>query len=660
MAESLYRRKPIKDVVDILKSRRGLMTSPQTGGKSTSVRNPAYVILTGHDMRCGGGGEMTLPRDYEQIEDVYRYTGGSIKPGPDVESVTIEYGGDWGLARKLSATIRCYTIKDFEQVQEKFLLPGNEIDVKFGYAQPNWGYGNSGELNGFKVASFSFNTTQDGNWLASFTAVSSATAIKNLDMQIVICNDCKDGGGGGIVYYTGKEETRQEVKGIAQLIAADSQKNGKYSIDDLKDGDVIDSFVSYKPGSKNKSAAIVVYTGDHLRTDGQKFNIWMGNIFSSGTDEVETANNQVYLTLGYVVNRIINDQLLTSMACGVAHEKEKFNKLKIEFHPEYSKCKIPSVITSGDPTTVLLLGNGNYKNKNGEGKNFDADCQQLGKVKSHFGGDIKIENILIHRNVVNSSFVAATKKREADADNADVKDIKEEVVNIVDFFEKVVDHISAALGGAIALRLVEDPDDLTKLIVVDQNFGVSDELPVIVFDPIDGDGSTRTCDVQSNVGSQEYKAAMFVGASKKGDAFAAIRGCNDKLVNVRKSEFNNGHDDAYEIVFDPGNLGKNHFNGQEINALKSAVGKMYRNNPDTATNETVHYPGLSMSIDIDGIWGFVPGNGISSTQVPAKWRDAYKSYFMLTRCTSTFQGSDWVTRLESILAYYPKVQYINL
>lgn len=650
MAESLYRRKPLVDVVNILKARRSLMTSPQTGGDSTSVRNPCYVKLTGHDMRCGGGGTLTLPFDHTTWNSVYRF---NFKPRPDVESVTVDYGGDWGLARKLSATIRCYSIDDFVAVQEKFLLPGNEIDVEFGY-KSTWGISQSpAKLKGFKVASFSFNTTQDGHWIASFTAVSSATAIKNLDMQIIVCNGCP-GGGGGLQFYTGKEEKRHPVKGVAQLIAADAQANGTKSIDKFRDGEVITKFVDYSP-SGNEKARIVIYNGDHLRDVGGKIGAWFNSFLPQ--DEVTSANNQVFVSLGYVVNRIINNQLLRAMGCGIAHEKDKFDKLKIEFHPEYSKCKISDLITSGDPRTVLLLGDANYKNQDGDGKDFDGDCLNLGAVKSKSGSDIDLQNIMIHRDIVNSTFIAATKKRESESDNTDVKDSKEETINIVDFFEKLADHISQTVGGAISLRLVEHPDDLKKLIVVDQNFGVSDTLPVIVFDPIDGDGSTRTCDVQSNVGSAEYKAAMFVGSSKKGDAIAAIRGCSDKLKPVRQSEYQKGAKDVYEIVIDPGNLGENYFNGNEIDALKSAMGRIHKNNPDTATNETVHYPGLSISIELDGIWGFVPGNGISSTQVPAKWRNEYKSYFMCTRITQQIQGSDWSTKIDGILAYYPKVEY---
>lgn len=672
MAESLYRRKPEGNVTSILQARSDLVKqSNQTAsGKSTSVRNPAYAKITGHDLSCGGSGTMTLPLDQPTIDETYYYTGGSIKPGPDLESVTIEYGGDWGLARKVTGRIRCYKLSDFETVQRYFLLPGNEIDVSIGYATPNWGYGNSKTLKGFKVATFNFNTTQDGHWLCEFMAVSMAEAIKTLDMQIVVCNGCNDIGGSGqsgnsgpLKYITGTDNKQHAVKGLAELIASDAQKNGEWSIDDLKDGEVITSFKDYNPGSENKDAAIVIYDGNYIRNQFEKITAWLGKIkkyFGSAESEVESANNQVYVSLGYVVNRIINDQLLRAHGCSVAHEREKFSKLKIEFDPEYSKCKIAEGITSGDPLTVLLLGDGNYKNNDGEGKDFDKDCKNLGAVKSNSDGDIKIQNILVHRDVVVASFNESIKQREANADNTDVKDTKNEVVNVIDFFEKLSDHISSCVGGSISLRIVEHPDDLKKLIVVDQNYGVTDSLPCPVFDPIDGDGSTRTCTVQSNVGSQEYKAAMFVGSSKGGDAIAAIRGCGDDLDRQRSKEFNLALIDKQVLIKNPGNLGKNQFDAQEINALKSIMGRLYRNNPDTTTNETVHYPGLSINLEMDGLWGFIPGNAISSTQVPPDWRNAYNSYFMVTKVTHTIQQSDWSTQIDGILAYYNNMDYISL
>lgn len=672
MAESLYRRNPKEgDIIKILQARRALYNKDRVqvqDGKSVSVRNPAWITMTGHDMSCGGGGSMTLPRKQENVHDVYNYGGGSIKPSPDIESAVIEYAGDHGLARRVTGRIRCYKISDFETVQKYFLLPGNEIDISFGYPEKNWGYGNGNTLNGFKVATFSFTTSQDGHWLCEFTGVSSATAIKTLDMQIVVCNGCFEGTGQSgnsgplkyLVYELGGSSATHSVKGVAELIAADAQKNGTTSIDDMKDGEVITSFVNPPEGSPG---SIVVYTGDHIRNYWEKMGAWIGGILSKygiGSTEVQTANNQVYLTLEYITNRIINGQLLRAMGCGIAHERDKFNKLKIIYHPDYSKAKLPKGVTSGDPLSVLFLGDGNYKNSDGHGKNFDTDCKNLGAVKSLSGTDLKLQNILVHREVVVAAFNEATKQRESESDTTDIKDTKTEVVNIIDFFQKLSDHISAATGGALSLRLVENPDDLKTLIVVDQNYGVTDVLDCVVFDPIDGDGSTRTCEVQSNVGSQEYKAAMFIGASKNGDPVSAIRDCSDKLKETRQNEFQKALTDKDVIVKNPGNLGKNQFDPDQINALKSVMGRLYRNNPETATNENIHYPGLSINLDIDGTWGFVPGNAISSTQVPEKWRTSMKSYFMIRSVKHTFQGSDWSCQIDGILGYYPNIKYIEL
>jgi hypothetical protein len=500
--------------------------------------------------------------------------------------------------------------------------------------------------------------------VANFTAVSSATAIKNLDMQSIVCNGCQ-GGGEGIYYITGQDNTKHKVVGIAQLIAADSQKNGQYSIESIEDGDVIDYFAQYKSDPELyavtptgvAAAAIVVYTGDHLRSTDSKWFGWTDT--KPEVSEVDTTNNQVYLSLGYVVNRMINDQLLRNLAsCVGKDDQEDFKKLKVDFHPKYSFAKIPSNIASGDPLSVLLLGNANYKNLKGEGKNFDKDCKQLNKVKSHDGqGNINLRNIMVHRNAVASAVTAASKKRESESDNTDVSDTKNEVVNIIDFFEKLADIISGATGGALALRLVEDPDDQKKLIVVDQNFGkLKDALQCYVFDPIDGDGSTRTCEIQSNVGSQEYKAAMFVNSSEKGDISSAIRGCEPQLKTAKKKSYNRAIDDAYKLVVDPGNLGSNKFNGQDINALKSAVASMVKNDETSQENKTIHYPGLSISVDIDGVFGITPGMAVSTTQIPKAWRNTYKSYFMVTRVTHTFQQSDWSTKIDGIL--YKNINYI--
>jgi hypothetical protein len=153
---------------------------------------------------------------------------------------------------------------------------------------------------------------------------------------------------------------------------------------------------------------------------------------------------------------------------------------------------------------------------------------------------------------------------------------------------------------------------------------------------------------------------MFVGSSKKGDSVAAIRDCTDKLKETRESEYSKAKTDKDAIIKNPGNLGKNSFDPQEINGLKAVMTRLHNNNPKTGTDEKVHYPGMSISLEIDGTWGFTPGNAISTTQVPRKWRTSLNSYFMISRVTHSFQQSDWSCKIDGILGYYPNIEYIQL
>lgn len=666
---SFHRRNFSPSFEGIVTKRRNLLNGTQTiGGRSVQDRNPCYIAVTGHNKSCGGSGSLSLPDFHGRWSNTYN----TFKPTPILESVTIEYAGENNMARRISGTIKCFDVYDFENIQKYFLLPGNEIDARFGYHKSWAGETATTELKGFTVAVFAFNTTAEGFWICTFTAVSAATAIQNLEMQLVICNGCNAIGGSGqsgdtgpLKYLTGENAEKHAVKGVAQLIASDAQKNGSKSIDELEDGEVVTDLLDYNPGSYDNSAAMVIYTGDHTRSKTGRAMLWIGGIVKnlSGTNnEVESSNNQVYVTLGYIVNRIINCQLLRSFTCHIAHERDKFNKLKVDFHPNYSKCKIADGIVSGNPLHILMLGQANYMNVKNMGKDFDKDCKNLTAVKSNMGGgNIHLQNILIHRDVVASCYAEATKPKPAESDSTDpINETKDQVVNIIDFFAKISAEISACTGNAIALKLVENPDNLNTLIVVDQNYGVSEELRCIVFDPIDGDGNTRTCEVQSNVGSQEYRVTMFVGSSTKGDPVTTLRNCNTEQTNQREIEQDKAKTDRFSIIKNPGNLGENYFNDTEIDALKAVMGRLNRNNVHAVEMQSLHYPGLSMSITINGVFGIEPGNAISTTQVPATWRNAYNSYFMVTSVKHQFVGSDWSTTIEGILAYYNNIKYINL
>ena len=674
MSESVYRRNPIGNFIDVLKERSGLLRKNQgIHGRSIMDRAPAYISITGTCNKCKGClvSTMELPFNRTTWDETYKPHPTTIKPYPTLKSVTIEYGGDWGLAQKISAVVECYSMGDFKRVRDAFLLPGNYISTTFGYAGGNNRWHSLSQksvtLTGFRVAVFSFSATSDGTWMCNFTAVSSATAIKNTDMMATV-------GTGNMTYIiAGSQEASKtgNVKSISELIAYDAQRNGKYSIDQLEDGHVLNQgeLSNYNPGDvRINSAAIAIYSGDHLRdTLGQGIAVvsrLARSIFRMG-DESKKTNNQVYVTLGYVVNRIINDQIMKNVLKGIGQrDKSDFEKLKIQFHPEYSRSKIPDDIRSGDPTTCLLLGGGkgNYENNEGGGKNFEnIKAGSLSDVQANSGGLILLEKILLHRDLVLTCLSEAVKTRPAESDNTDVKDTQEQVINIADFFNNISDAVSEVTGGAIALRLVEDVEDKFKnsYLVVDQNSGGSTKIQCPVLDGIDSDGSTRTCEVQSNVGSQEFKAAMFIGNSKKGDATASVRGCEDQVEKARKEKYAEAKKQLNELLKSPGLVGRELFDEKQIDALKAVMVDFYRNRPSAKSHETIHWPGMSISATIDGTWGIIPGCAIYAKQVPDDWRDL-NVYFMVTRVTHKFEGSDWTTDIEGIMSYYDNLNYIDL
>jgi len=657
-AINLFRRAPIGGFMGVIGGRKGLNNQVRfVGGKSAQVRNPAIVKVTATPMACEGGKSYTLPKDPTTWDGDYN-RGGLIKPLPTLKSVTIDYGGDWGLAQRINVEIEAYTKDDFQDIFESFLIPGNKLrlDLAYSFGGNVWDVNDSVSLKDFTIATFEFNANSEGTWLCRCSAVSSAVALKTADMQMMMVAN-------GLEYIVAGEhaaQQRDKVSGVDQLIVCDTQQNGTMSLNSIVDGTVrtAGDFSDYVPnvdGFNFSKAALVMYDGKYLRNVFQNIGAWVSRgigTFMGTYDEATQDTYQIYVTLGYVVHRIINDQLMRQFHKAV-HDTE-FMQLKIKFHKDYSKGVVPRAFKSGDPLSVLLMGNsaGDYKNSAGKGKDFENDATNLEAVRAISGdGIVDLGKILIHKDVVSGCLAKASKKREAAADNADVKDTKEEVVNIVDFFNAISDAINVATGGFIAIRLVEDMggDDKKVLWVVDQNYGISNKLPCLKLDPINSDNVTRSCDIQSNVGSEEYRVAMFAGASKKGDAISAIRGCLPSVNTKRIKAQYEAAKKMYELVKDPGLLGENNFGSSQVQGLVSAVSSYYKAREDARKYEPVHYPGLSIHATINGAWGIIPGCAVTSTQVPESWYSK-NVYFMVRRVTHTITNSDWSTDIEGILA----------
>ena len=648
-----FRRNP-KGAIGVLQSRSKLYHSK---GKyfDPATRNPAYIKVTGVGNSCIGSITKTLPSDDDSFDTTYDPKN-KLKLKPILEEVVIESGGDYGLIETISVTIKCFSQQDFEIIEKAFLLPGNEISATFGYGNSRHKKDQSAiTLKGYRVATFNFSTSTEGYWIASCKAIAPAEALKDIEVSSIIKDQ-------NLKYKGGKSKTFP-VKGMAELIAHDAQKNGLISIDELKNGETI-------PIDGGKLGSLVVYHSDHLFATS--FGSWLNlmvNKFDSKS-EAEQTHNVVYVTLEYIVKRLIMKQIKEEIAKGVlGKDRPSFNKLDIVFDDSISCSWVSKYIRSGSPITCLLLGSGrgNYKNTSGDGKNFEEDVTMsfLKAVESPGLERQKIihKNILIERATVLKCFYDAVKKDEANADSTDVKDTKENVLPIEDFLKKIFNHIGVVTGGSIQLRLAVHPNDKDKLVILDQNNGKSDDtLKILTVNPIDGDGSTRSCTISSNVGAEEYKAYMYAGPSKKGDGAANVRGCKEKVDDTRKSSiYKDAIKSMQEIILSPGSLGANQFGAIQENALIQAMGTLTKGAPESKKFESIPYIGLSIDVELDGVYGFTPGCGISTTQLsPHYFKN--NNYFQIKSVTHTFtsNGSDWSTKLSGFMTFADKVDYIKI
>lgn len=649
-----FRHNPEPGLTSVLLKRKEFLKNSKGKYFEAATRNPAYIKVTGKGNGCIGSAKVTLPYDEETFESTYAPKN-RFKLKPILEEVIIESGGEFGLTQTISITIKCFDKEDFKLIEKAFLLPGNEISATFGYGKSrNPSDQKAITIKDYRVATYNFNATSEGYWIAQCKAIAPAEALKDIEISSII----KDKN----LKYRGGQSKKFPVKGMAELIAYDAQKNGELSIDKLKNGETITP--------AGVAGSLVVYHSDHLFATavGSWINT-MVNKFDS-KNEAEQTHNVVYVTLEYIVKRLIMNQIVAELSSGILQEDSgAFKKLDIVFDKNMSVSWVSKYIRSGSPITCLLLGlkRGNYKNTSGEGKDFEEDVNmsQVQSVMAIEGDRQKIlhKNILIERATVMKFFNEASKKEESTSDSTDVKDTKENVLPIEDFLKKIFNHIGICTGGSIQLRLVVHPKDKNKLVIVDQNNGkINESLQVVVFDPINGDGSTRSCTINSNVGAEEYKAYMFAGTSKKGDGATNVRGCKEKLDKKRE---NTTYKDALkamqEIILSPGSLAANQFGAVQENALIQAMGTIAKGVPESEKFEMIAYMGLGIDIEIDGVYGFTPGCAISSKQLPEHYF-TNKNYFQVKTVTHTFtsNGSDWSTKLSGFMTFYKKLNWISL
>jgi len=616
-----------------------------------SVRNPCYCVVS--------GGGKTLPVN----DTTFAATYNSFKLHTTLTTVTVNQGnGGFGLTSEAEIVCTSYTKGQFEEIKSAWMNMHTVLTIKFGYALPYGdGYGKGASITGLMVCGFSFETTQEGFWISKIKAICPSTALLELEIGTMLS--------GALRSNTFQNEgSSAKVTGLTELMQCHATANGSTALDAVADGHCFK--IERSKGSEGmavvcdlKLARQSPSTTDAISTYFASFlpkvsATGEGSLMSTGGTAPE---RDIYFTLEYIINlyEYCFKPSITESAGSTKTEK-LLRKLKIIFDPTYSFSYIDPMVTSGRPQSVVLISPSGEKGKYGTGGgvklgyNFEtvSAASQLNCVVGGAPGKVKIDvkKILVNISVINAALAQASTKRVESEDNSPAK-TEDVTLKLDSFYSSIFDAIATATGGAIRLRLSAHPKSFTDgkdysniLIVADENNGfLGEPIKVIRFNPIDGDGSTRSCALTSEAGGRAYGAQMFAGTRKSAETADAAMS-KDHTTSNRTGVYS-----AAVVEFREARDKKYPESGWAETVEKSMLdtittisrGYTYDSSVDLMT-----FPSIGINVQIDGVWGIVPGCGITSTQVPNDFVKN-KCYFTVTDVVHTFDGStsDWSTSL---------------
>lgn len=662
MSFSPYKRPILAAAIEDLQAR--LQTYKNGPHYKAAVRNPAYCIL-----KWPGG---RLPQDTNKWNETYRQ-GRHQKPAPALKSVNLTLGANENQSLSVEAdfTIKVFTKQDFSDTVDSLCKLGNLLEFDWGYKNPfGDGYNSGRSISGFKLCGFTFNTEPDGTYIIEGKAVGPGVALQGLNANFRVD---PSGNSGAARNYKNNNKT-YPVTGIVELFTYWAQGNGKKSIDQMEDGEVLTVPASKtSDGTAQSMGNIMIFNSGHLNQKG--FFAALGRAGSSlvsTNNELNKTNNVIYISLETIVGLFNSEIFPMYNLTAKVGDSVDFKKLRILFDPKLSFSYIDPSIRSAYPTKVLIMDStlANYKNKTGAGKNFWEDVKDKSSVKSvELDGDrskIDLKRIYIERSVVLAALDGTYQKQSA-ATLIDTRVNRDASINVDEFFKRIFDEIKVATGDRISLVLSMHPDVFDaddekayNLYVFDETNGY--ETPpkkAWKFNPIDGDGTTRSFTIKSDIGSQNYQLSQYYGPTTTTDVMARTRGLQAAVDTARAANRTASLKGILEIINDPGTLGDSAFDPVHMQALKGHFVSLKDSEAGKTIYNNLTFIGLGADVELDGVWGIGPGSGIWSTQMPDDY-EKNKIYFHVMSTTHKFDGdtSDWATSINAIISTHEDVEYL--
>jgi len=562
-----------------------------------------------------------------------RYGSESGKPLPAITKFEVEMSGDYGSLKKAELTIKCFDKVSFEEIEEQLMIPGTEVNISYGRVNVS-GPANNTEFKGV-VYDYSFKLNEYLGYDCTIKAVGKGSLVTEMNVMAKLTDD----GRMFVSDYKGLNE-KSTVVNICDVFDYDVQNK----MDDHVD---LDEDESYTFPGWDRTASIAGTDCPNAAPEPKNDNMVGGNV--------------IFASLGYIVNKLINQDLLNG---NIEGSKVDTTGVQYVCDNKVTIGRFYDKIFSANPMNVLILGSNQQQQYGGTaggllgrffgaskiwGQNFDCPPVMA-------GNKAELANILISRDCIRGIAGAGGM---GDAGSK---------VPLSKFLNGIFQEIYNCTGGAYDLTVSEmtpeqcehygwsgDPEG--KMFIVDRNWVPGTGVKKIQLNANTATDyySTRNVSLDGKV-PKDMAAAAFVGGTgatsgKKHTAVEVIKGKKiTKLDNIGK--ILNGLIESREVIHDTGYI------DESITSAKTNL-KAYIEGVVTARDKASFrkdmYP-LELSATIEGLAGIQFGNACETNLAPSRYYDngsGMKIVFTVTKTKHTISPNDWITDITTICRMEP-------
>ena len=583
---------------------RGVQT---TNYHPSKTRNNCFCTIS--------AGGITLGTSKETFDAEYKNSAG--KPTPLLDSVTVKVSGeDQGLLREITAEFTCWTKGQFDAVEQTFFVPDAAINVSFGYVNPVGGGGGGEGISDCNIAKFSVSVDQMNRYKCSVTAFGPTKFLEEVNMAQAIFDSSLEIDSPG---FFGSSKT--PVTGVASLIEYDAQKGLGAMSSEVDNGTVVNegggTICIWDEPRTGILGKILNFLPDWLTPDPRKM---------------------LYVDLNWIIERFVNQQILTKVTGTLAGRK----------------CRIDATgywkggLVSADPMNVVWVGSGcgHYHKPGGIfgdelGKNFE-DNDGIAAVGGSTPADLS-NCFFIKDAVVEALDAAKVDARSTDKAQKTGADPGKGggQVNLRGFLDHLFGLLREASGGLWSLGLMENPKNSQEMLIINYKDGKPGIGP-LTFDPINGDGSTRSTNMQCSPDMGDVFHVMVNHSKNDADLTERLKGGNaasndyGAMAKIQKITTNAMPNDG--------------FSEDARTDLKAAITDLINGlTPGERSLTSYPFP-YSLEVTMDGTSGWQFGDVISSTLLPTSAQSAGVC-FRVVEYTHNISKNDWSTTVRGIMDF---------